>query len=266
MATLKLLGRLTAGAGPFEEIAISALVATALNSATGAAFLAALGVGGFETGDIKYTFATTAPVGWLMLQGGTGTPPSTIGNAASGANLRANADCLSLYTVVYNACADAEAPVSGGRTGNAVNDFNANKTIRVPNLVGRTTVGAGGATDAPPSGGAATTVKTIGRGYGSETATLVTANLPPYTPAGSNSGITVTHPSGFRWPITNGSIGNNFGAGGGSQSQPSTGATWTEALSLTGSGPSFTGTAQGGSSVAFSIIDSKIALNVMVKL
>lgn len=259
MATLNILGRLTAGAGAFEEIPITALVAAALNSADGAAFLAALGVGGFDTGDIKYTFRTSAPTGWVMLLGGTGTPPSTIGSASSSAILRANADCLDLYTIIWNACADAEAPVSGGRGANAAADFAANKTIRIPNLVGRAPIGAGSATDAPPSGGGATTAKTLGKGYGAETVTLLTANLPPYTPAGTNGTVTVTSTVS---DIARTSSGSSTGGGAFGFTYPA----GYSAVTSTGSGPTFNGTPQGGTSTPVDKIHSSVALNVLVKL
>lgn len=265
MATGQLIGRLTAGTGVFEEIPISAYMAALLASADAAALATALGL--FTTGDVKFTFATAAPAGWILMTGGTGTPPSTIGNAVSSAVLRANADVQALYILVYNAVSDTDAPVSGGRSGTALTDFNAGKTLRLPNLVGRSPIGAGGATDAPPGGGGATTARVIGRGYGVESATLITANLPPYTPAGSNGTVTVNPPGGTPFfPVTNGSIGNQPPAGGGGQNTPTTNTSWSSASSMTGAGPSWTGSPQGGASQAFSIIDPKVALNVMVKL
>lgn len=58
-------------------------------------------------GTIWDTVATTAPAGWILAWG-------TIGNAASGATNRANADTLALFTAMW-AWPDAQAPVSGGR-------------------------------------------------------------------------------------------------------------------------------------------------------
>jgi hypothetical protein len=60
----------------------------------------------------------------------------TIGNAGSGATERANADTQALFIFLYN-CGDATLVVSGGRTGNALNDYNAGKTITLPNYSGR---------------------------------------------------------------------------------------------------------------------------------
>lgn len=87
------------------------------------------------TGSIMPYAGGSAPSGWILSSGGT------IGNATSGANLRANADTQSLFTLLYNSWADAQAPVSGGRTGNATNDFNNGKTIQVPDLRGRVIAG-----------------------------------------------------------------------------------------------------------------------------
>lgn len=252
MATNRLVGRLTAGAGSAEEIEISAYMASLLSTADAVALAGVLGL--FETGDCKYTFRSAASPGWVLMLGGTGTPPNTIGNAASGAALRANADCLALYTVVYNACADADAPVSGGRTGNPTNDFNSGKTILIPNLVGRSPLGAGVATNAPPGGGAATTAKVIGRGYGAETVTLVTGNLPPYTPAGTNTG------GAASYNFSGASFDTGFALVQGTAISPGPG---TPALFTQ---PTFNGVPQGGTSQPVNNIHASIALNVMVKL
>ena len=85
MASGQLIGRLTAGAGAFEEIPISAYMAGLLAAADAAGLAAVLGL--FETGDVKYTFRTAASAGWLLMLGGTGSQFSTIGNAVSNAVL-----------------------------------------------------------------------------------------------------------------------------------------------------------------------------------
>ena len=170
LATGQLVGRLSPGAGAAEEIPISAYMASILNTADAATLAGVLGL--FETGDLKYTFKATAAAGWLLMLGGSGTPPSTIGNAASGAALRANADCLELFKVIYGSCSDSIAPVSGGRTGNATNDFNSGKTILVPNPVGKVPLGAGAATN---QGGVVTSARVLGTLYGAETHTLTAA-------------------------------------------------------------------------------------------
>lgn len=73
---------------------------------------------------------TIAPGGWVFANG------LTIGNGASGATGRANADTVNLFTLLWNSWANAQAPVSGGRGANAAADFAANKTIALPDLRG----------------------------------------------------------------------------------------------------------------------------------
>lgn len=63
---------------------------------------------------------------FLMLDG------KSIGDATSGATARANADTYSLYLIVWQTCANADAPVSGGRGSDALSDFNAHKTLTLP--------------------------------------------------------------------------------------------------------------------------------------
>lgn len=247
IASGNLVGRLSAGAGVFEEIPVSAYMAGLLAAADKNALAALLGV--FETGDIKYTFKNAAATGWLLLTSAAAAS-NTIGNGGSGAILRANADCLALYTVVYNTCADAQAPVSGGRTGNATNDFNAGKTISIPPLVGYSPIGAGG-------GFTGITTKVIGAAVGTETVQLVTANLPAYTPAGTitNGAITTN--------ITGGAgvgSGGAWTAGGGTLTTVGLTATSTQAPST------FAGTPQGGTSSPVSLFHPSRGMNVMVKL
>lgn len=246
MATAKLVGRVTAGVGAAEEIDLSPYMAGLLGTADAATLAGILGL--FETGDLKYTYRTAASPGWVLMLGGSGTPPNTIGNAASSATLRANADTFELYKIIYAGCSDAIAPVSGGRTGNSTNDFNSGKTIQIPNPVGRSPIGAGTST-------ASTAARVLGTLYGADTQTIVVANLPPYTPAGL---------------ITNGAISHNApkvgvhgssGADGGfAFPHPFDLATITQAAST------FAGTPQGGTSTPMNILHSSVALNVMVKL
>jgi hypothetical protein len=83
-----------------------------------------------STGDLKVKYATGPLTGFVRTNG------LTIGNAGSGATERANADTQALFIFLYN-CGDATLVVSGGRAGNALNDYNAGKTITLPNYSGR---------------------------------------------------------------------------------------------------------------------------------
>jgi hypothetical protein len=66
---------------------------------------------------------SAAPVGWVLSMQGT------IGSGASGATIRANADCANLYAHLWNGLSNTYAPVTGGRGATAAADFAANKPI-----------------------------------------------------------------------------------------------------------------------------------------
>jgi microcystin-dependent protein len=170
MASGQLVGRLTAGVGVFEEIPISAYMAGLL-AATDANALAGL-LGLWTTGDVKYTFCSVAqvPAGWLSLSQAGSSNGLTIGNAASGGNVLASATAQALFVLIYTNCSDANAPVSGGRTGNALNDFNANKTLTIPQLGGRSPIGAGQV-------GTGTSIRIVGQQYGEENHAITVAEL-----------------------------------------------------------------------------------------
>lgn len=122
-----------------------------------------------RTGDIRVNYWTSAPLGWLPMNDGS------IGNAGSGATLRANQDTFQLYKTVYDAVINTWAPVSGGRTGNATNDFIAGKTLTLPRALGRALAESGA--------GAGLTATALGQWSGVEAnnITLAAANLPPHS-------------------------------------------------------------------------------------
>lgn len=177
LATQKLLGRLTAGTGAVEEISLSTYMASLLG-ATDAATLAGL-LGILETGDVKYTFKTTASAGWVLVD-----KAGSIGNAASAATILASATAQALFVLIYDACSDAIAPVSGGRTGVAINDFNSGKRLTIPQLVGRAPIGAGAA-------GTGTSARVLGTVTGAESVTLVANQIPSLTSVNASQAITV---------------------------------------------------------------------------
>ena len=122
-----------------------------------------------RTGDVRPGYLITAPGGWVPMNDGS------IGNAGSGATTRANQDTFQLYKTVYDAVINTWAPVSGGRTGNATNDFIAGKTLTLPRALGRVLAEAGA--------GAGLTATALGQWSGTEAyaTTLVAANLPPHS-------------------------------------------------------------------------------------
>lgn len=120
----------------------------------------------FTTGDVKITIKTAADVGWVLMNDGT------IGNAASGATTRANADTVGLYTLLYNNTVDGDCAVSTGRGVSAAADYAANKTIALPKALGRALATFGT--------GAALTARTMGAKLGAET-------LPAHTHTGTTT-------------------------------------------------------------------------------
>jgi hypothetical protein len=86
-------------------------------------------------GTIIQQFATTAPTGYLLLAGGT------IGDASSGASLRANADASPLFVHLWTYLANSEAAVSTGRGASAAADFAAHKTLTLPDMRQRFPIG-----------------------------------------------------------------------------------------------------------------------------
>lgn len=86
-----------------------------------------------QTGDVKVRYGTGTVSGFVRANG------LTIGNATSGATERANADTQNLFVYLYTA--DANLTVSGGRTGNALNDYNAGKQLTLPDYRGRALAG-----------------------------------------------------------------------------------------------------------------------------
>lgn len=108
----------------------------------------------------------------------------TIGNASSGATARANADTQELFVHLWTNFADAQAAVSGGRGVSAIADFNANKTIALPDVRGRVLAGkdnmGGSAANRLTSGASGVAGNTIGAVGGAETHTLSTAQLPSH--------------------------------------------------------------------------------------
>jgi len=91
----------------------------------------------FSTGDVKLTLKTVADTSWILMD------DKTIGNAASSATGRANADTSALFTLLWTNIIDTWAPVSSGRGASAAADYAANKTIALPKTLGRALAGYG---------------------------------------------------------------------------------------------------------------------------
>lgn len=110
---------------------------TAADHAVNKAQLDAATAGAFAAGDTKFSYQSADHGRWLLITG----PQRTIGNASSGATARANADTLTLYTLLWSLdAADVAIYDSAGsastRGASAAADFAANKRIDLPNESG----------------------------------------------------------------------------------------------------------------------------------
>lgn len=133
-----------------------------------------------STGDLKWRLESATISGWVRING------RTIGNAASGASERANADTQALFVYIWSTYADAICPVLGGRGGTALADYNANKQITLLDGRGRTIFGLddmgnaalGAFTNVAFTKGNATTG---GASAGTNSTTLTSGQIPAHT-------------------------------------------------------------------------------------
>lgn len=102
---------------------------------------------------------------------------------------------------------------------------------------------------------------TLGATGGGETQSLVTANLPAYTPSGTVSQPTANVAGNAAITPYSGSASSAVSPGSGIGVYPN-----TQMGSLTITQPTFTGAAQGGTSTAFGIIQPTIILNKIMRI
>lgn len=209
------------------------------------------------TGDFKLVYNTGVLSGFVRCNG------RTIGSATSGGTERANADTSALFSFLWGA--DPNLSVSGGRGTSAAADFAANKTITLPDCRNTLMAGLGdmGNSDRALFAGVTFTngnSTTLGSVLGSATRTLLTANLPPYTPSGS---VSTTFPD-----VISGSTGiYGFSPGGPTVGYggTSTGATPIHLGGTVMSG-TFTGSAMGGTSTPFATVQPTLLMTIYIKL
>lgn len=116
-----------------------------------------------STGMVIDYFGSSAPSGWILLDG------STIGKSGSGATY-ANNDAENLFVLLWNSISNAYAPVSGGRGASASADFASGKTLTLPDSRGKVIVGKN-----------TSTFNFLGQALGNETVTLSNGNLPSHS-------------------------------------------------------------------------------------
>jgi hypothetical protein len=202
----------------------------------------------FQTGDVIWLDQDGTRNGWLRDNG------RTMGSASSGATERANADCEPLFGFLWQTYPDTICPVSGGRGASAADDWSANKTIQLPDKrlyipggladMGNTAASLSG--NVPIISGDATTA---GSKIGGETNTLVTGNLPPYTPSGTiaNGAINISHNAAAM------NVSASTGGGAFNLNTP-TPAT----INVSQNASSFSGAAQGGTSAPINNVQKTV--------
>ncbi|RTE91914.1 tail fiber protein [Bradyrhizobium sp. LVM 105] len=133
-------------------------------------------------------------------------------------------------------------------------------TFNVPDLRGRVVAGsdsmggvaAGRLTDAVAG------IDTLGDAGGAQSRTLVTANLPAYTPSGSISGTGLSSDSNFQKNTSTITVST-----GGANTIP---LVTNSSVSVNGSQYSFTGTAQGGTSTPIVTVQPTIVANKLLRI
>ena len=156
--------------------------APAAAGATNGAGASTGGSGGLVTGDLQWNYGTSVIAGRVRANG------NTIGNAVSGASELASPICQNLFQWLWNA--DPTLAVSGARGATALADWNANKTIALPDFRGRAPFGIDGM-GAPASGRLAAgsfatgSPGALGSTGGTGAETLASTQLPSHVHTGT---------------------------------------------------------------------------------
>lgn len=199
---------------------------------------------GDNTTNIATTaFVTTAvgaqiPIGGIVAYTGS-TPPNAAFQFANGQAISrtAFATLFGLIGILFG-------------SGDGVNTYN------IPDLRGRVIAGVdGGANRLTLATMSSQALAGIG---GAELKALLTANLPPYTPAGGVTSTLVNGGSTFYGFVT---PGTNVGFGG-----TATGGSQTAATTLLSVSSSFNGTAQGGTSTSFGLVQPTMELQYLIRV
>lgn len=186
----------------------------------------------------------SVPLGGVVIFTGTTSPNSNFAFAIGQAISRTTyAAYFALVGTTYGA-------------GDGVTTFNI-PDLRERVIAFQGTMGGASSPSRITTGGSGINGTALNASGGAETSTLGTANLPPYTPAGTNSkpNITVSAPGS---PLLLSGSGFSASAGGSNSFTPIT-------ASLDNA-PAFTGTAQGGTSTPFNNMPPTIILAALVRI
>lgn len=173
-----------------------------------------------------------------------------ISKTSTTVTLAANSNVTTNITVVF---------FPWGR-GNGVTTFNLPDFRGVP-IAGNNNMGGVASSNLTTTYFGATNPNSVGALGGSQSKVLLLTNLPPYTPTGTNSAITVTSTIAT---ILRATVHDNYTSVAG-DAGPIQNVT-NGIVTSTGSAPSFTGVAQGGASTAFSIVPPIKTSNYIIKI
>jgi microcystin-dependent protein len=187
---------------------------------------------GIPVGAVMMFGATTAPTGWVRMNG------RTIGNASSSATERANADTSALFEFLWTNYSNSVCAVSTGRGATAAADYAANKTIALPSMRGRAPFGLddmGNSAASVLTSATITGPTTNGASGGAEAVTLDSTQIPSHSHAAgtlaADSGGAHTHD--VKWN----SAGDTSTSGGGARSTgPNSGGSQTAAAAAVSGG------------------------------
>ncbi|MHB8272979.1 hypothetical protein [Bradyrhizobium sp.] len=200
------------------------------------------------TGDVKFTFKTTADPNWLMFDDGT------YGSASSGSSNSNSAANQALFTLMFNGISDTNAPLftsTGAATtraaqGTAVAAWAANCRMSLPKTLGRA-LGVAGA-------GSGLTSRALAQAVGAETVLIAQSGLPNVAPTFTGGSDNVSQPI----PATSISVRNDLAQAG----TFSNSGTVTGTVTPTGTISSING---GVTQTATSIMQATSFLNAMIK-
>ncbi|MCA1400046.1 hypothetical protein [Bradyrhizobium sp. BRP56] len=224
----------------------------------------------FSTGDVKLTLKAFADPGWvLVVSTGDGSGlVGTIGSAASGAVLRANADCQALFTLLYTVISDANSPLftsSGVLTtraaqGTAATAWAANCRIHLGFWAGRA-IGVTG------NSGSGFTARVPLAFVGEETHVLSASEIPSISSGGSYSGSATVN--SVNWVASNpndSTAVSVVGGGVGLAVSAASGGTVSKIQSIGSSSGSVALTSTNTGGTAHNNMQPSIFVNAMVKL
>lgn len=228
----------------------------------------AAGDAGWKCEIVKTTFDTNGitvspPAGSIVSQAGA-TATIRVGVSAQPATFVWSGTSWFCYKpgVMIGATVNFDGSVPAGFMTLDGSVFNGTTFAELAAVLGTTTLkDKRGRVEIGAGTGPGLTTRVAGTNYGGETSTLVTANLPAYTPAGSVAAPVISTPTKVsRYNFGTNPVGPSFladilGEAG----------TSSAIVAATASVPAFTGTPQGGTATPVAILQPSIGVNKIIR-